>query len=58
MIKRPNGKTQPNEHLKEYLKSSYEERLNWLEEAIKFANLALTNKKKKFREKVRKGLIK
>lgn len=47
----------PDEHLREYLKSSYAQRLNWLEEANHLAFQVLNKKEKRFREKVRKGLV-
>jgi len=44
-----NGKKDlPDEHLKEYLKSSYADRLNWLEEANLFlAKVSKSNKPKR-----------
>ena len=53
-----NGKKDiPDEHLTEYLKSSYTKRLNWLEEANNLTFHVLNAKEKRFREKVRKGLV-
>ncbi len=42
-------KSPVSEHLKRWLKSSYLERLNWLEEANRFALLALAGQPKKLR---------
>lgn len=49
-------KDAPDEHLKEYLKSSYAERLNWLEEANQFA-VKISKLKKKSAKIVQSKLI-
>lgn len=49
------GAITPSEHLEQWLKSSYAERLNWLEEVNKFTNQVLTKKQKQLKAKLRKG---
>jgi hypothetical protein len=42
----------PDEHLEEYLKSTYAQRLNWLEEANEFvAKVSKANKQKRTTKK-------
>ncbi|MDI6807795.1 MAG: hypothetical protein QME66_02285 [Candidatus Eisenbacteria bacterium] len=51
MEKRPSGKCRPSEHLKQYLKSSYKERLDWLEEANAFRSDIVIRKVRKPKRK-------
>ena len=47
--------TLENEKIKEYMKLTTEQKLEWLEEIIIFTEMLLTPKQKKIREKLRKG---
>ncbi|MBI4833929.1 MAG: hypothetical protein HY811_03805 [Planctomycetes bacterium] len=50
--------TYPKEILRKFRDASPEWKLNWLEEVNKLTFRALTDKEKKFREKIRKGMVK
>lgn len=43
--------------IKKYKAASTRWKLEWLEEVNRLTNLTLTKKQKKFREKIRKGLL-
>ncbi len=47
----------PIEVIKKYKATSTRWKLEWLEEVNRLTNLTLTKKQKKFREKIREGLI-
>ncbi|MHC1591281.1 MAG: hypothetical protein ACXQS8_04300 [Candidatus Helarchaeales archaeon] len=49
--------TLEDEKIKEYMKLSTEEKLKWLEEINELTRLALTEKEKEFREKLRNAEI-
>jgi hypothetical protein len=46
-----------NEKIREYMKLTPEEKLQWLEEINQFTNLALNDRQREFREKLRRGEI-
>ena len=46
-----------NEKIREYMKLTPEEKLQWLEAINQFTNLALNDQQKEFREKLRSGEI-
>jgi hypothetical protein len=46
-----------NEKIREYMKLTPEEKLQWLEAITQFTNLALNDQQKEFREKLRSGEI-
>lgn len=47
----------PVEVIKKYKATSTRWKLEWLEEVNRLTNLTLTKKQKKFRDKIRKGLL-
>jgi hypothetical protein len=47
----------PIEVIKKYKATSTRWKLEWLEEVNRLTNLTLTKKQKKFREKIREGLL-
>ena len=49
--------TLEDEKIREYMKFSTEEKLQWLEEINELTNMVLTEKEKKFREKLLAGKI-
>lgn len=46
-----------NEKIRQYMKLTPEEKLQWLEAINQFTNLALNDQQKEFREKLRSGEI-
>lgn len=44
-----------DDKIKEYMKLTTEEKLRWLEEIVEFTNMALTEKEKEFRNRLRRG---
>ena len=46
-----------NEKIREYMKLTPEEKLQWLEAINQFTNLALNDQQREFREKLRRGEI-
>ncbi|MFC2140840.1 hypothetical protein ACFLQP_00905 [Acidobacteriota bacterium] len=46
-----------NEKIRDYMKLTPEEKLQWLEAINQFTNLALNDQQREFREKLRRGEI-
>ncbi len=46
-----------DEKIREYMKLTTEQKLQWLEEIVMLTDLTLTDKEKEFREKLRRGEI-
>ena len=45
--------TVEDEKIKEYMKLTTEEKLNWLQEIVEFTDMVLTDKEKEFQRKLR-----
>lgn len=43
-----------DEKIKSYMKLTTEEKLQWLQEIVEFTSLALTDREKEFRDKLRR----
>lgn len=46
--------TLEDDKIKEYMKLTTEEKLQWLEEIVEFTNMTLTDKEKEFQNKIRR----
>lgn len=47
--------TVEDDKIKEYMKLTTEEKLEWLQEIVEFTNLVLTDKEKEFQNKLRRS---